>query len=82
MSVEPHWSVSEAKSRFLEILKRAHALPQVITGAGRPCAVVLSLRDFEDVMGFSRRRLRNLLLEREATLGTECEKRFEQSSGT
>ncbi|MCA2961865.1 MAG: type II toxin-antitoxin system Phd/YefM family antitoxin [Silvanigrellales bacterium] len=67
MSIEPHWSLSEAKARLLEILERAHALPQVIADAGRPCAVVLSLRDFEDISGFSRRRLRNLLLAHEET---------------
>ena len=62
MTAASPWSVSDVKARLLEILERAHSWPQIITEAGEPCAVILSLRDFEDLGRVTRRQLRDLVL--------------------
>ena len=42
------WSVAEAKSRFSEMLDRAHtAGPQTITRSGRATAVVVTAEEWE-----------------------------------
>ena len=62
MTAASPWSVSDVKARLLEILEHAHSWPQIITEAGEPCAVILSLRDFEDLGRVTRRQLRDLVL--------------------
>lgn len=41
-----HWSVSEAKARFSEVLDRAQAHPQIIENRGREMAVVLDVTEY------------------------------------
>jgi prevent-host-death family protein len=43
---EAHWSVSDAKARFSEILERAGKQPQFIENRGREVAVLLDVRDY------------------------------------
>jgi len=42
------WKLEDAKARFSEVVRRAHAEgPQAVTVRGRPAVVVLDARDYE-----------------------------------
>jgi prevent-host-death family protein len=45
------WQVQEAKQRLSELLASARTQPQTITRHGRPYAVVLSVEDYDRLVG-------------------------------
>ncbi len=48
-----NWSVSEAKARLSEVLKKARRSPQVIESRGEEIAVVMSKVEFERLQSLS-----------------------------
>lgn len=45
------WQVQEAKQRLSELLASARTRPQTITRHGRPYAVVLSVEEYDRLVG-------------------------------
>lgn len=46
-----NWQVQEAKQRLSELLAAARTNPQTITRHGRPYAVVLSVEEYDRLLG-------------------------------
>jgi prevent-host-death family protein len=52
VTVDAHWQVQEAKQRFSELLRKAHADgPQFVTRHGEEVAVVIDIDEFRRLPG-------------------------------
>lgn len=45
------WQLQEAKNRLSEVIRKAKVGPQQITVHGRPAAYIVSVEDFEEMIG-------------------------------
>ncbi len=53
--MDQHWQLQEAKQRFSEVIRSAHADgPQFVTRHGREVAVVLDIEEYRRLRGGSR----------------------------
>lgn len=63
------WQVQDAKARFSELLDRALAEgPQIVTKRGQEAAVLLSAKEWRDLLARARPSLKDLLLSDEARI--------------
>lgn len=76
------WSVQDAKARFSELLETClNEGPQLVTRRGTYAAVLVPVRDWQELQRMARPALKDLLLDRGERHGSQPDDRRPQCTG-